>query len=934
MPGTRAAPRCCEAAIELPLAKHRYSELLAAYTRLEQDNTYLRSELSKVTERKKVLSAALSEKTGAVSYMTPESSMWSKEVDALVLMLGRWDVENAVEITARALYRMRDGEGDRLGLQLAELTGGLYDKMLARIRHDHEIVIADHLREQVFKPVKGLIYRLNTITSVNHIRWLDSIFKWDWSGLDAEGNPTKVRQTLSPGSKVPVPMPFDLKLMAELQDTTLAGEAGNVAHADGKGADVRDVHHTLRNVQARVDGSTQGGWATQGTQEDPDTIVLTGDGGGITADDSLVRVVVFAGSVKKMNQSTHGIHNLTAYRRSHHAEAWHTLQGALAGTRPALCQLYRERRVRSASGVPSGRFVRLILSADKPFLCHVLGRRDHTFEYFSPYCPCTRTNLYNYSFDDKHYDEFTFEHRCSLGLVPLWEALCEPEPDAWTVTDPVTKKVRQEPPRTPLRIEIRSLRGMPCTPQTYSKAEVLALRAKVDAMSEKDQEKWHDEWSRAHFGQWFGRYPLLPYDYVVYDELHLAINQFNAITEEAFNSHLSREDGPKELQETLAKLRAELNALVQGAGIMLTYGEKGKTSAANGPKLKKMMRAANVLKQAVELMKPYYDLMEAEAHESVRHPSMTNAEANELRETSKGAGAALAAAAPAAPKRKVGQKKEKTGFAKKKKKSKAAPTMDARRPLIQPVAEDPEEEEEEEEGGGELFCPQVGQPHTAPEGAKYESYYSRVCKMFYTFCERWTFIHQNDLELIDVDLRKARGKEAKMLGLAVATATIDCVGTKRQLTYLHDIYYGVQKLYEVLGKPYLASTEGNEHAHQEGKMAFKRCISHSCKRRCDSLQLMDFHHARRNVNSIGASELPRNSDTTRYTGIATQSSYKQRARVDTDLAIEDTKAGILELLRVEGQETEMHRAPVGLLDPNWVKAGGGGKYGPSTSTEA
>ena len=131
---------------------------------------------------------------------------------------------------------------------------------------------------------------------------------------------------------------------------------------------------------------------------------------------------------------------------------------------------------------------------------------------------------------------------------------------------------------------------------------------------------------------------------------------------------------------------------------------------------------------------------------------MTNAEANELRETSKGAGAALAAAAPAAPKRKPGQKKEKTGFAAKKKpKAKAAATMDARRPLIQPVAEDPEEEEDE--GGGELFCPRVGQPHTAPEGAKYESYYSRVCKMFYTFCERWTFIHQNDLELIDVDRR-------------------------------------------------------------------------------------------------------------------------------------------------------------------------------------
>ena len=473
--------------------------------------------------------------------------------------------------------------------------------------------------------------------------------------------------------------------------------------------------------------------------------------------------------------------------------------------------------------------------------------------------------------------------------------------------------------------------------QTYSKTEVLALRAKVDAMSESEQEKWHDEWSRKHYGQWFGRYPLIPYDVVVYDELHLAINQFNAITEEAFQSHLSREDAPKEVLEMLAKIRGELNELVQGAGIMLTFGEKGKTSAANGPKLKKLMRAADVLKRAVELMKPYYDLMEAEAHESVRHPRMTNAEANELRAAGSGVAAALAAAAPEeAPGRKRTKpaKSQRGAHLKKKPKSKPAATIDARRPLIQPVADDPEDDEEEQGFEAELFCPRVGQPTTAPEAAKYESYHSRVCKMFYTFCERWTFIHQKDLELIDVDLRKARGKEAKMLGLAVATATIDCVGTKRQLTYLHDIYYGVEKLYEVLGKPYLASTEGNEHAHQEAKMAFKRCISHSCKRRPDSLQLMDFHHSRRNVNELGAAELPRNKATTRYTGVSTESNYKQRSRVDTDLAIEDTKAGIMELLQGEGGICDVHRAPVALLDPIWAAAVGGKDRGREKSKEA
>lgn len=425
--------------------QHLYREAVAKNTRLENDNKYLFTQVTKLRNKNQTLGNAQTDAVDAISYMSPDSNMWSREVNTLVLKLQRWNVNNVVEIVARALYRMRDSDGDRLGLQLADLTGGLYDKMLAEVRHKHELEIADHLREHVFKPLKGCIYRLNTITSLNHIRWFDALFKWDWSSPDAAGNSSKVRQTLSPGGKVPVPMPFDLKAMAALQDQSLAGDAGNVAHPDGKGADVACVHHMLRNVQSRAEGSTQGGWATEGTEADPDTLVFTGDGGGITADDSMVRIVAFAGSVKGMNQSTHGIHNITAYRRSHHAEAWLTLQGALAGPRPALCQLFRERRVRSAAGVPTGRYVRMLLSADKPFLCHVLGRRDHTFEFFSPYCGCSRTDLYNYSFGDNHYEEFTFEKRCDLGLVPIHEALGEPEPATWTVTDPVTHTVRARP---------------------------------------------------------------------------------------------------------------------------------------------------------------------------------------------------------------------------------------------------------------------------------------------------------------------------------------------------------------------------------------------------------------------------------------------------------------------------------------------------------
>ena len=184
---TRGTPRCCEAAIELPKLREKYTELQLAYERLERDNKSLRTNLEKARNRNTCLASAQSELEGRISYMEPESGMWSKEVDVLVLKLKRWHIDNCLELCAKALYRMRDGDGDRLGLQLDRLQGGLYDKMLDGVRHEHELVVAEHVATQVFKPLKGLIYQLNTTTSTNHLRWFVDLFKRDWTALDKGG---------------------------------------------------------------------------------------------------------------------------------------------------------------------------------------------------------------------------------------------------------------------------------------------------------------------------------------------------------------------------------------------------------------------------------------------------------------------------------------------------------------------------------------------------------------------------------------------------------------------------------------------------------------------------------------------------------------------------------------------------------------------------
>ena len=96
--------------------------------------------------------------------------------------------------------------------------------------------------------------------------------------------------------------------------------------------------------------------------------------------------------------------------------------------------------------------------------------------------------------------------------------------------------------------------------------------------------------------------------------------------------------------------------------------------------------------------------------------------------------------------------------------------------------------------------------------------------------------------------RQALAKEAYELGCDVVQAVCDVCGTELRQTYLHDIVYGLQKLFILLGKPYLGATEGNEHAHQEMKQDYHHLCNRGGKRKVsDMLQLMNLSHLRREV---------------------------------------------------------------------------------------
>lgn len=137
--------------------------------------------------------------------------------------------------------------------------------------------------------------------------------------------------------------------------------------------------------------------------------------------------------------------------------------------------------------------------------------------------------------------------------------------------------------------------------------------------------------------------------------------------------------------------------------------------------------------------------------------------------------------------------------------------------------EQPESSDEEE---GEEAAAAAAEKEPAATAPTEASYKEKVVAMFLSLSAHWLFTHSiND-------------RDAKEI--------------------LHDIAYGLQKLFLILGKPYLGGTEGNESAHQELKKDFHQMCCHSNKRAGDMLQLMRLHHLRKVTFAASKDFAPRN----------------------------------------------------------------------------
>ena len=123
----------------------------------QQQRTSARKSLERVRNENMRLSAAISEVSGTVSKIGSES-MWKKEAGVLATKLERWHQEDRAELCYRALYRSWDDNHEhRLAHGLADLCGGIFDKMSRQIQHERDVEVAEHLRTKGF--IAAVVHR-------------------------------------------------------------------------------------------------------------------------------------------------------------------------------------------------------------------------------------------------------------------------------------------------------------------------------------------------------------------------------------------------------------------------------------------------------------------------------------------------------------------------------------------------------------------------------------------------------------------------------------------------------------------------------------------------------------------------------------------------------------------------------------------------------
>ncbi|KAL1510664.1 hypothetical protein AB1Y20_006961 [Prymnesium parvum] len=413
------------------LHHHRRLEVQRAYER--RKNEELTATIAFLEAKVEKLAAGPTRADDKAIDSEPTMSVRAAELAAHVQKL--YEPADLPTLFVRVLNKKLSTKGQP---DLVEAIRGVkgFKRCLKLIHKERDASCAKHLKENVFCAEPFSMLRLCINMSKREAGLIQQTFKY--RRVVSTGK--KFRTKMNKDSMVPAPEIFSLPDIIMCEKAAMArtklslnssGEdRRSCAHIDGPYALDQAIWNA---VEANKKDQRNGGMASSGdTLGEAWIINIMGDGAQLTISTSGVRIGISPGNTEMLNQSSNDVTDIVLYQASSKAEHYLTLKANLSALRPALSRLHRTHELRPG-GWHSGKFVKLCLVSDKPFLRHVCGLKSHNSnEFGAPGCNCGDKDLYNFNMcKESHYGQLTYATLCHRAHVPLWMALGEPEPDSW-----------------------------------------------------------------------------------------------------------------------------------------------------------------------------------------------------------------------------------------------------------------------------------------------------------------------------------------------------------------------------------------------------------------------------------------------------------------------------------------------------------------------
>lgn len=233
---------------------------------------------------------------GAVDKLKPQSATFYDHVTFGYEWLKRYNLLDIPPLIAAVLKRLGNEKGEDLRWKTL-MNEGMASARNALL-HEHEKQISKHLTETVFTGDHFALLRLVGGMSKRLCGLIEQSLKYVH-----RSDGTRIKQRLHPASRCTTSVPEIFSLKAIIFAEAEAEKASNLElrqHEDKQGADICSKAYALDQAMLQSVGNTSraGGMATEGTKTDPHLMCVSGDGAGLTAASTGVRVGHFAGSTQ------------------------------------------------------------------------------------------------------------------------------------------------------------------------------------------------------------------------------------------------------------------------------------------------------------------------------------------------------------------------------------------------------------------------------------------------------------------------------------------------------------------------------------------------------------------------------------------------------------------------------------------------------------